>query len=164
MDQVLTTIINGIDGLIQAFLNTPTETIVLVLGAGGVSALTQVSKKLLKLKNDKAIVSLLMAISFVASMIDYVVTNTSNLPPSILGINTAVLAGLAHPLYYFLVKPADRVIGEFRQYKDDMKAKVEDIEAVNTVATIEQEAAPATPADPATVPPTPAAVPGIADF
>jgi hypothetical protein len=129
-------ILNALSWLIQAFLGAPAETIAIVLGAAGVSVLTQVVKKLGHLEREKVVIGVFTFIAFLASLLDYLITS-NGLPPTVLGFNTAVIMGVAQPIYYYVIKPLNRFLVEFKGYKASLQTKVEDIEAVNTVADIE---------------------------
>lgn len=109
--------------IITALLNVPTEFYVLILGAGGVSVLTQVSKKLLSLESEKVIMFVFTSIAFLASALEYLLYS-ANLPPTVLGINTVVIMGIATPIYTFAVKPATLFIRDVQIYRDQINAKV----------------------------------------
>jgi hypothetical protein len=130
--------LEAISWLIQNFLGTPEQTIALLVGATGVSVITQVLKWLLKLEREKVVVGVFAFVSFLASVLDYIVTS-GDLPPHVLGFNTALIMGVAQPLYFYVVKPLNKFLKEFRQYKIAAKNKVENIEAIEQVATIEED-------------------------
>lgn len=146
---------------ITYILGTPTGIIVLILGAGGVSVLTQVSKRLLKLEkdNEKLIMFIFMLISFSASGLEYLLS-AHNLPPTILGVNMGLIMGVATPLYIYAVKPLTLLINDAKIYRSSIAAKVSDIEQVSAaqVAAV----APATPVVP--VVDTPAAAEVVANL
>lgn len=135
--EIVTQIFDGLLAIIQGFLGTPSQTIAILLGAGGVSILTQVTKKLAKIEKEKASIALFTLIAFLASLLDWFVTNGNNLPPSILGANTALIMGVAQPIYFYVVKPFTRFWGEFQSYKQALRSKVTDIEAAHTVTGTE---------------------------
>lgn len=161
-------ILNGISWLIQAFLGAPAEAIALVLGAAGVSILTQVVKKLGNLEREKVVIGVFTFIAFLASLLDYLITS-NGMPPTILGFNTAVIMGVAQPIYYYVVKPLNKFLVEFKSYKQSLESKVDDIEAVNKVNDIEtpaikdEESTILTPVQVEAPKPAPATV-KVADF
>jgi len=90
--------------LVQLFLNVPVEVYVLVLGAAGVSLLSQLFKKWFKIENEKWMFSIVLGIAFLGSFLDWFLTSQS-LPPQIIGIQTSILVGIAQPVYFYAIKP-----------------------------------------------------------
>lgn len=122
---------------VTAFMNTPSAWLAVILGAAGVSALTEILKKLSKLENDKVIMLLFMTVSTLATTIDYLLAAT-DLPPTILGFNTALIIGVATPLYRFVISPLSKLITGYQAYKQQMAAKVSEMEAINKTNSIDQ--------------------------
>ena len=91
-------------------------TLTTLLGAGGVSTLTQFGKKLLKLENERIVQILFATVAFAAAALQYLLSS-KNLPPSILGVHTATLIGVATPLYFFAIKPANNFISDFKSFR-----------------------------------------------
>lgn len=114
--------------IIDALLSIPAEAYAYVLGAFGVSIITQVSKKLLSLENDKKVILLFTVISFIFSGIEYLAT-ASGLPPTILGVSTVTLMGIATPIYHWIVKPASVFIGQVRAYRSQIEVKANEVVA-----------------------------------
>jgi len=109
------------------------DILVYVLGAFGVSIVTQVSKKLLSLENDKKVILLFTAVSFIFSGIEYLST-ASGLPPTILGVSTVTLMGIATPIYHWIVKPANVFISQVRAYRSQIEAKAAEVQALQSTA------------------------------
>jgi len=135
--------------IINAYHSIPSETWVALLGAGGVSFFTQIGKKLLKLESENVVQMLFAVVAQAATTLQYL-TSQHNLPPSVLGIHTAALMGLATPLYFYVIKPADGFLSDLSAYKA-AKAKVTAEEA-STLSSVDQAAA-AIAADPVTASP-----------
>lgn len=92
--------------------NIPTSTYTalgLTLAAAGVSILLQLLKKWLSLQSDKVITILFIGLSFATAALDYLLSNASD-NPKVLALRTFFLAGLATPIYRFLVKPATQLL------------------------------------------------------
>lgn len=123
--------------LINLFINTPAWMISLVLGAAGVSLLTEFMKRLMKLESDKVITVLFVTVSSLASGLDYLMT-TTDLPVAIFGLQTAMILGVATPIYRFGVKPLSIALGEYMKNKQKIAAKVQEIESINKAQSIEQ--------------------------
>lgn len=120
---------------VNIFLEVPSEVWVLILGAAGVSVFTQVLKKILAVENEKVIMTLFMAASFAASGLEYLLSQT-NLPPTVLGINTALIIGIATPLYRFAIKPASRLLSDFKAYRNQVSSKLNELETLNAAAAL----------------------------
>jgi len=118
----------------------PTVYAVFLGGAAGISGITQIIKKALKLKNDKVIVTLFAVVSFISSGIVYIVTNP-NLPPEILGFSTITLMGLATPIYRFVIKPISNILAFYKTYKPQIDEKIQAIEDTVIPQHIVSEAA-----------------------
>lgn len=102
--------------LMQLYHDIPSETWVAILGAGGVSIVTQWLKKLMALENGKVVHTLFVAIAFAASALQYVL-GAHNVPPTILGMHTAILIGIATPFYNYVVKPLDEFMGQVKDFQ-----------------------------------------------
>lgn len=157
--------------VLQTIINIPTIVYVYILGGLGVTVVTQVSKKLLALESDKKVVLLLTGVSFVFSGIEYLATS-SGLPPTILGVNTATLIGIAIPLYHFGVKPINEFITAVKLYRLQLETKATEISLGGqplpqpTVITTESIAPPVTSdkVTPEQLVATETAPPAVADF
>lgn len=112
----------------ETLLNVPAETYIFVLGAAGVSVVTQVAKKLLSVENEKYVILLFTALAFLASGLEYLLFS-AHLPPTILGVSTALIMGVAQPIYFWVVKPASLFVKDVRNYRAQLLAKTEEIEA-----------------------------------
>lgn len=130
-------LVKTFDSGITSFLSTPASVIAVLIGAAGVSVLTELVKKLGKLENDKVVTAVFMTVSALASGLDYLLTS-SDLPPSILGVSTFLLIGVATPVYRYGIKPLSIVIAKYRSYKVELANKVSEIEAVNKTNSIEK--------------------------
>lgn len=109
-------------------------------GALAVSLLLEALKKWTNLQSDKMITFLLMALSFGASALEYLMTAIAA-NPGILGTHTAVLMGLATVLYRYIVKPSRTLLQDAKAFRSTT--------LTNTVAPIQsaplpQAAVPAT--------------------
>lgn len=113
--------------LVQLFLNVPIEVYVLVLGAAGVSLLSQFFKKWFKIENEKWMFSIVLSIAFLGSFLDWFLTSQS-LPPQIIGIQTTILVGIAQPVYFYVIKPLNNILSIYKANKDAIKDKLAEIE------------------------------------
>lgn len=84
-------------------------------GAGVVGLAAQLFKKAFKLESDKVIQFLVVSLGFAVSGLQYVI-GSHNIPPTVLGLHTAALVGLAQPLYIYVIKPADNFIMQVKSY------------------------------------------------
>lgn len=159
--------------LVTFFLSVPDQIYVLILGSAGVSVLSQVFKKALKIENERWVFSIVMVVALLGSVLDWLLTN-NGLPPTIIGVQTSLLVGIAQPIYFYVIKPLNMVIAGYKANKAALEAKVNGIEtatvpagsttlenAANAVGELQKAAttanttlAPATPS-PAVVTPTP---------
>lgn len=136
------------------FLNTPTEVIVLVLGAGGVSLLVQCLKKWWHLENERWIFLLVTTITLAGSSLDWFLS-ADNLPVTIIGVQTTLLLGIAQTLYIYVIKPLNLILAGYKSNREAIKAKLAEVEIaevpkdINTLKDAEKvvsaikEAAPA---------------------
>lgn len=122
-------------------LNIPTEVYVTVLGATGISILTQVSKKLLALENEKLVVVMLTGFSVLASGVDYLLSSHAIPPTFAIFGHTVNLIGVATPLYIWVLKPATIFLADVKAYRGQLVAKTEDI----TKQQLDQPATEPTP-------------------
>lgn len=113
--------------IVQLFLNVPVEVYVLVLGAAGVSVLSQVFKKWFKIENEKWMFSIVLGIALLGSFFDWLLTSNS-LPPTVIGLQTSILVGIAQPVYFYVIKPLNNVLSIYKANKDKIKAKLAEIE------------------------------------
>lgn len=94
----------------------PWSLVWLALGGGSaVAVASQLTKRVFKLESEKVIQFLVMALAFMASGLQYVLS-AHNIPPTVLGLHTAALLGVAQPLYLFFVKPADKFVQDVQSY------------------------------------------------
>lgn len=112
----------------------------LIAGAGGVSAVTQIVKKLLSLENAKVIQVVFATVAFLATAGEYLLVN-HNMPASIFGLSTAALMGVATPIYFYVIKPLDTFITQVRNFTKSQQAADP---AVLPVDTLPAPAAPIT--------------------
>lgn len=125
--------------VLNALLSIPSVVWVTVLGAAGVSVATQVIKKLLSLESEKMVMTIFTAISFAASGLDYILSS-HNLPPTILGVNTVAIMGVATPLYIYAIKPLSQFIVDVKAYRSQIADKVAEVETINKVASLPETA------------------------
>lgn len=159
--------------LLTFFLQVPTQVWIIILGAAGVSLLSQLFKKWLKIENERWVFALVMGIALLGSVLDWFLTS-SNLPPTIIGIQTSLMIGIAQPIYFYVIKPLNLIIAGYKANKEAIKQKLTDLETmpiavpINTLEdtqtateAIQNAATQAT----ATVTPQPVAAEGaIVDF
>lgn len=117
--------------IINFFGSIPAEFYVFVLGAAGVSALTQVLKKTFSLESEKVVTILFAGVSFIAGGFDYLLS-AHNLPPMVLGVNMVTIMGIATPMYRFVIKPLDTFLGNYKKYRSQLMKEVETLDAVAT--------------------------------
>lgn len=116
--------------VIDLLLNIDPMAYVILLGGGaGISLLTQWTKRLLSLTNEKHVIAVLNLFALLASGVEYFIS-ASDLPPSILGVSTVMLTGVATTLYIYIIKPLTIFINSVNLYKNRVLEKVEAIEAV----------------------------------
>lgn len=113
--------------IITTLLNIPTEVYVAIITAIGVSLVTQFSKKVLSIENEKVIMALFGGFSFLASGADYLMS-AHNLPPTVLGLNTALIIGIATPFYTYVLKPVDKFVSTILAYRSQLEAKLKEVE------------------------------------
>lgn len=113
--------------LVQLFLNVPVEVYVLVLGAAGVSLLSQVFKKWFKIENEKWMFGIVLGIAALGSFLDWFLTSNT-LPPTVIGLQTSILVGIAQPVYFYVIKPLNNVITIYKANKEAIKAKLAEVE------------------------------------
>lgn len=142
--------------LVNLFLNTPVEIIVLILGAGGVSVLSQILKKWWKIENERWVFLLVLSVAFLGSALDWFL-NSSTLPPTIVGIQTPLLVGLAQPFYFYFIKPLNLVISSYRANKKALEEKLAQIDSAPVPATLNTLEDSQKAIDQASVQPQPAA-------
>lgn len=99
-------------------------TLTAILGAGGVSVVTQFGKRLLALENEKVVQVLFALVAFAAAGLQYLL-GQHNLPPTILGLHTAALMGIATPFYFYVIKPLDAFILDLKKFKANQAAAVD---------------------------------------
>lgn len=151
--------------IINFFGTIPAEFYVFIFGAAGVSAITQVLKKVFSLESEKIVMVLFAGISFAASGIDYLLS-AHNLPPTVLGVHMVTLMGIATPLYRFVIKPLDIFFGNYKKYRSQIMSEVEALDAVATIPGSKIVETPTMPVIVAPVPEVEAEEPKplIADF
>lgn len=151
--------------IVNLFLNTPVQIIVLVLGAAGVSILSQVLKKWWKIENERWMFLLVTGIAFAGSFLDWFL-HSSTLPVSIVGIQTSVLIGIAQPIYFYVVKPINLIISGYRANKKLIEEKLNELgktPAPTTVNTLEDSQRVISAAGVNIPTPTPQAAPATAE-
>lgn len=116
-------------GIITTLLSIPTEIYVLVLGASGVSVVTQVVKKLSKAESAKVITFIFTSISFITAGFDYLMQSGA-VPPTILGFNTLAIMGMATLIYRYAVKPLSLFASAVMAYQTQIQEKANDITGV----------------------------------
>lgn len=124
------------DSVINGLLNIDPSVYGLLLGgAVGVSLLTQGAKKLFALTNEKHVIAVFNLIAIAASGLDYFLSS-SHLPPTVLGINTLLLTGVASPVYIYFIKPLSIFIADVKLYKSRVLEKVNEVATTSGVAPI----------------------------
>lgn len=113
--------------LVTLFLNVPVEIYVLVLGATGVSLLAQGLKKWFKIENEKWVFAIVLTIASLGSFLDWFLTS-QNLPPTVIGIQTTILVGIAQTVYMYAVKPLNMIISIYNANKNAIKKKLAEVE------------------------------------
>ena len=121
--------------LVNIFLNTPVQIIVLLLGAAGVSVLSQVLKKWWKIENERWVFLLVLTIAFLASGLDWFL-NSATLPATIIGIQTPLLIGIAQPFYFYFVKPLNLIIAGYRANKKALEDKLAELDTTPVPTTL----------------------------
>lgn len=122
--------------LLTFFLQVPTTVWVLILGAAGVSLLSQLLKRWFKIENERWVFALVMGIALVGSALDWFLT-ASNLPPTIIGVQTSLLVGIAQPIYFYVIKPLNLIIAGYKANKEAIKKKLAELETAPIVAPID---------------------------
>lgn len=129
---ILVTIADWFVTVTNYFLSIPIENyisiVVILIGVAGVSAVTQVLKKALKLTSDKKIVALFTSVSLVATLLVTLI-NSAEVNPLLLGENTAAVMGIALPLYKFFIKPLSLIIAQFQLIRTPLEQKLAEIDA-----------------------------------
>lgn len=136
-------VVSVFTNIVSAFLSVPPEVYVTILGAGVVSVIVQILKKVLKLDSEKVVVTVFAAVAFAASGLEYLIT-AAELSPMFLGANTALLMGIATPLYRFVIKPLSLLISQYKLVKEPIEQKLDEIEAIAVPADVVQTAEGAT--------------------
>lgn len=130
--EILINIANWFVSITNYFLAIPIENylsiVVILLGVAGVSAVTQVLKKALKLTSDKKIVALFTSVSLVATLLVTLI-NSAEVNPLLLGEHTAAVMGIALPLYKFFIKPLSLIISQFQLIRTPLEQKLAEIDA-----------------------------------
>ena len=120
--------------VVNLFMNTPVQVIVMVLGSAGVSILSQVLKKWWKIENERWVFLLVVGIALAGSFLDWFI-NSNSLPATIIGLQTSVLVGIAQPIYFYVVKPLSMVIRSYRANKNAIEDKLKQVEAAAPLHT-----------------------------
>ncbi len=109
-----------VQAIVHAFQSVPPTVWVLLGTALGVSTVQQNVKNLLERKVESlsqgANVSLLVTFSALASAADQLV-NSANLNPGLFGLHTAVIVGVTHVIYTFVVKPALGIMSDAKAHR-----------------------------------------------
>lgn len=128
---ILVTIADWFVTVTNYFLSIPIENyisiVVILIGVAGVSAVTQVLKKALKLTSDKKIVALFTSVSLVATLLVTLI-NSAEVNPLLLGEHTAAVMGIALPLYKFFIKPLSLIIAQFQVIRTPLEQKLAEID------------------------------------
>jgi hypothetical protein len=127
---------NFLDQIVTFYNNLPPGFWELVLGAAGVSAITQVIKRLLALKNEKVVQVLFATVAFLATCGQYLFVD-HNMPASIFGLSTAALMGVATPLYFYIIKPLDSFVRAVKAYSAAQEEGLPDIPPQAVATTIQ---------------------------
>lgn len=102
----ISTITNSVDA---------TTALAFLGGAGVVGVAAQIIKKLFGLESTKVIQFLVIVLGAAAAGLQYLLT-AGHLPATILGQHTAILLGIAQPLYVYVIKPADVFLTKVQAY------------------------------------------------
>lgn len=100
--------------LLNFYNSIPADTWIALFGAGGVSVVTQLGKNLLKLENERVVQIFFVTVAVAASGLQYIMS-AHNLPPTILGLHTAVLVGIGSQWYSHIIKPTSTAISNYKQ-------------------------------------------------
>lgn len=84
-------------------------------GAGVVGVAAQIIKKVFGLESAKVIQLLVIVLGIAAAGLQYLLS-AHNLPATILGQHTAILLGIAQPLYVYVIRPADIFLTKVQAY------------------------------------------------
>jgi len=117
--------------IVNLFLNTPVQIIVLVLGSAGVSILSQVLKKWFKIENEKWVFLLVAGIAAAGSGLDWFI-HSNSLPPMIIGLQTSVLIGIAQPIYFYVIKPLSLIVSSYKASRRAIEDKLEQLDPTAT--------------------------------
>lgn len=113
--------------IVELFLNTPVQTIALILGATGISLLAQLMKKWFKIENERWMFSVVLIITLLGSFLDWFL-HSAQLPPAIISVQTTILVGIAQPLYIYVVKPLTMLLNGYKANKAAIKEKLAQLE------------------------------------
>lgn len=145
---ILVTIADWFVTVTNYFLSIPIENyisiVVILIGVAGVSAVTQVLKKALKLTSDKKIVALFTSVSLVATLLVTLI-NSAEVNPLLLGEHTAAVMGIALPLYKFFIKPLSLIIAQFQVIRTPLEQKLAEIDVEIPQHVIDEAKKMATP-------------------
>lgn len=93
-------------------------TILVLLGASGISFVTQVIKKALALEKTKVVQTVVIGISFATAGLQYLLTHQfKSLPPTVLGVHTATLVGVATAVYNYALNPFTKWYANYKLMK-----------------------------------------------
>jgi hypothetical protein len=107
-----------------------------ILGGGlGVSIVAEVLKKVFKLDSAKVIQFLVVALSFVATGLAYIISAVHG-NPKVLGSHTVEILGAANAFHTFIVSDASTFLDKVKAGLNDENAKTQ------PVATVAAEQAP----------------------
>lgn len=90
-------------------------------GASIVAAAAQLLKKFFKLDSAKVIQFLVVSLGFAVAGLQYLL-GAHNIPPTVLGLHTVALVGIAQPLYIYVVKPLDSFFTKVQTYNAGLPA------------------------------------------
>ena len=151
-------IANGFVSATNYFIGMPIESYInvafIILGVAGVSAITQLVKKVMKLTSEKVIVTVFTGISLVATLLATLISS-AEVNPLILGEQTAAVMGIALPLYKFAIKPLSMVVSQFQLIRTPIEQKLAEVDALIPQSVVDQVKAIATPTTEVSITDTP---------
>jgi len=111
------------DKIASLFHAIPPQTWLALLGAVGVTGVTQFLKKIFAIESKKIVQSIVMFVSLATAGVQYFLSQT-NLPATILGVRTATLMGLATTVYIYALKPLSEFWVSYKAFKLRHEAEV----------------------------------------
>jgi len=113
---------NLINSVVHFLQQVPWDVVGQALVASGiVSVVLQALKKWLSLQSPKVINTLLFVVSSLTVGLNWLLSSSAS-NPTLLGQQTAAIAGLSGLLYQFFIKPASNVLSDAKQLREQKAA------------------------------------------